>query len=78
MVKDHAQQTQRRVNVFASQCADREFESSVYEYAYNVSSIYLVKTIARLQAAILMQAYSVDVILSLSCHVIRKDEAMCQ
>jgi len=24
MVKDHAQQTQRRVNVFASQCADRE------------------------------------------------------
>ena len=35
VVKDHAQQTQRRVNVFASQCADREFESSVYEYAYN-------------------------------------------
>ncbi len=30
MVKDHAQQTQRQVNVFASQCADREYESTVY------------------------------------------------
>ena len=35
IVKNHAQQTQRRVNVFASQCADREFESQVYRYAYN-------------------------------------------
>ena len=35
MVKDHAQQTQRRVNVFASQCADREYESNVYTHAYN-------------------------------------------
>ena len=35
MVKDHAQQTQRRVNVFASQCADREYESTVYNHAYN-------------------------------------------
>ena len=35
MVKDHAQQTQRRVNVFASQCADREYESKVYNHAYN-------------------------------------------
>jgi hypothetical protein len=29
MVKDHAQQTQRQVNVFASQCADREYELTV-------------------------------------------------
>ncbi len=35
MVKDHAQQTQRQVNVFASQCADREYESTVYTHAYN-------------------------------------------
>ena len=35
MVKDHAQQTQRQVNVFASQCADREYESTVYNHAYN-------------------------------------------
>lgn len=35
IVKDHAQQTQRRVNVFASQCAEREFESFVIQYAYN-------------------------------------------
>ncbi len=35
MVKDHAQQTQRLVNVFASQCADREYESTVYNHAYN-------------------------------------------
>ncbi len=35
MVKDHAQQTQRRVNVFASQCADREYESTMYNHAYN-------------------------------------------
>ncbi len=35
MVKDHAQQTHRRVNVFASQCADREYESTVYNHAYN-------------------------------------------
>ena len=35
VVKNHAQQTQRRVNVFASQCADRQFESSVYKYAYD-------------------------------------------
>jgi hypothetical protein len=35
MVKDHAQQTQQRVNVFASQCADREYESTVYNHAYN-------------------------------------------
>jgi hypothetical protein len=34
VVKNHAQQTQRRVNVFASQCADRQFESSVFNYAY--------------------------------------------
>jgi hypothetical protein len=35
IVKDHSQQTQRRVNVFASQCAKREFESFVQKYAYN-------------------------------------------
>ncbi len=35
MVKDHAQQTQRRVNVFSSQCADRQYESTVYTHAYN-------------------------------------------
>jgi hypothetical protein len=35
MVKDHAQQTQQQVNVFASQCADREYESTVYKHAYN-------------------------------------------
>ena len=35
MVKDHAQQTQRRLNVFASQCADREYKSAVYGHAYN-------------------------------------------
>ena len=35
IVKDHAQQTQRRVNSFASQCANREFEAFVYKYAYN-------------------------------------------
>jgi len=35
IVKDHAQQTQRRVNVFASQCAQREFETFVLKYAYN-------------------------------------------
>jgi hypothetical protein len=35
VVKNHAQQTQRRVNVFATQCAERQFESAVYEYAYN-------------------------------------------
>ena len=34
VVKNHAQQTQRRVNVFASQCADRQFEASIYHYAY--------------------------------------------
>jgi hypothetical protein len=41
IVKNHAQQTQRRVNVFASQCADREFESQVYRYAYNNISEHL-------------------------------------
>ena len=35
MVKDHAQQTQWRVNVFSSQCSDREYESTVYNHAYN-------------------------------------------
>jgi hypothetical protein len=35
MVKDHTQQTQWQVNVFASQCADREYESTVYTHAYN-------------------------------------------
>jgi len=35
MVKDHAQQTQRQVNVFASQCADREYESTVLNHANN-------------------------------------------
>ena len=35
MVNDHAQQTQRQVNVFASQCADREYASTVYKHAYN-------------------------------------------
>ena len=35
IVKDHSTKTQRRANVFASQCADREFESFVFEYAYN-------------------------------------------
>ncbi len=35
MAKDHAQQTQRQVNVFASQCADREYESTVYNHVYN-------------------------------------------
>ena len=35
IVKDHAQQTQHRVNVFAGQCADQEFESMVLEHAYN-------------------------------------------
>ena len=35
IVKDHAQQTQRQVNVFASQCADREYESTVCNHAYN-------------------------------------------
>jgi hypothetical protein len=34
VVKNHAQQTQRRINVFASQCADRQFEASIYKYAY--------------------------------------------
>ncbi len=33
MVKDHAQQTQRQVNVFESQCADREYELTVYNNA---------------------------------------------
>jgi hypothetical protein len=35
VVKNHVQQTQQRVNVFASQCADRQFESAVLNYAYN-------------------------------------------
>jgi hypothetical protein len=35
LVKDHAQQTQQQVNVFTSQCADREYESTVYTHAYN-------------------------------------------
>ena len=35
VVKNHSEQTQRRVNVFASQCAEREFESFVFKYAYN-------------------------------------------
>ena len=35
MVKDNAQQTQQQVNVFASQCADREYELAVYKHAYN-------------------------------------------
>ena len=35
MVKDHARQTQRQINVFASQCADREYESTVYNHAFN-------------------------------------------
>ena len=35
MVKDHAQQTQQQVNVFASQCANREYEPAVYKHAYN-------------------------------------------
>ena len=35
MVKDHSQQTQQWVNVFASQCADREYELSVFKHAYN-------------------------------------------
>ncbi len=35
MVKDHAQQSQRRLNFFASQCADREYESTVITHAYN-------------------------------------------
>ncbi len=33
MVKDYAKQTQRQVNVFASQCADREYELTVYNHA---------------------------------------------
>ena len=35
MVKDHSQKTQQQVNFFASQCADREYESTVYKHAYN-------------------------------------------
>jgi len=35
IVKDNAQQTQRRVNVFASQCATREYESFVLQYAFD-------------------------------------------
>jgi hypothetical protein len=35
MVKDHAQKTQPQVNVFASQCADREYESTVYNHAFS-------------------------------------------
>ncbi len=35
LVKDHAQQTQQQVNVFASQCSDREYESTVYNHDYN-------------------------------------------
>jgi len=35
IVKDHSQQTQRRVNVFASQCAQRQFETFVHKFAYN-------------------------------------------
>ena len=41
VVKNHAQQTQRRINVFASQCADRQFEASVYKYAYDDISHYV-------------------------------------
>ena len=35
IVKNHSKKTQRRENVFASQCADREYESCVLDYAYN-------------------------------------------
>ena len=35
MVKDLAQQTQRQVNVFANQCADREYELSVFKHSFN-------------------------------------------
>lgn len=35
IVKDHAQRTQRRVNTFASQVANREFEAFVLEYAFD-------------------------------------------
>jgi hypothetical protein len=35
IVKDHAKQTQRRVSAFASQCAEREFETQVYDFAFN-------------------------------------------
>ncbi len=35
IVKDHSQQTQRRVNLFASQCAQQEFETFVQKNAYN-------------------------------------------
>jgi len=35
IVKDNAQQTQRRVNVFASQCATREYEKFVLKYAFD-------------------------------------------
>lgn len=34
-VKNRAKQTQCRVNVFASQCADCQFESSVYKQVYD-------------------------------------------
>lgn len=35
VVKKHAPKIQRRVNVFSKQCAEREFESFVFKYAYN-------------------------------------------
>jgi hypothetical protein len=35
IVKDHSQQTQLHVNVFASQCAKREYEAFVHKYAFN-------------------------------------------
>jgi len=44
IVKNHAHQTQRRVNVFATQVAQREFETHVYRHAYgclNVSNDYM-------------------------------------
>jgi hypothetical protein len=35
IVKDHSQQTQRHVNVFASQCAKQQYEAFVHKYAFN-------------------------------------------
>ncbi len=64
IVKDHTQQTQRRVNVFASQCADREFESSVYGHAYNdikhlFGKNYFKATISNHDASVLRGCHTV-------------------
>jgi hypothetical protein len=63
IVKNHSQQTQRRVNVFASQCANREYEAFVHKYVFNDYKTVLMQTIA---VKIIAPRTSYDAVVSIS------------